>query len=334
MVLLSDRIKRQAILTSTAALPLPLRVRLRRDLLGRLEMSRGRRAKYFVIGHPKSGNTWLRTMISQLYRQRFGLPESLVLKSDELYLANPACPRFLVTNALYSYEGVIGAAMDAGRGDPEFLDRRVVLLTRHPGDIAVSWYIQFTKRISVAKREMINANLKHPIDHATIDKWDFVMNEEIGLPSLIAFLNTWERNLQRVKHSMITRYEDLRMEPASTLKRIMTFFEQEFSDAEIEAAVAFGSFDNMRKLESSRVLSRGGFSAYRPDDPETAKVRRGKILGYRNDFDADRIAQMDRLVAERLSPTFGYSAGGAGMRRVDVDGPTGAALHRDQPPGR
>ncbi len=308
MPLLSDRIKRQAILASTQPLPLPARVHLRQMLLGRLEMSRGRRARYFVIGHPKSGNTWLRTMISSLYRQRYGLPESLVLKSDELHLANPACPRFLVTNALYSYEGVIGEALDASRSQSEFRDRRIVLLARHPCDIAVSWYIQFTKRVSVAKREMINATLQNPIDHTTIGKWEFVMNPEIGLPSLIEFLNTWERNLEKVEHSLITRYEDLRTEPHETLKKIMTFFEQDFSDDEIAAAVAFGSFDNMQKLESSRVLSRGGFSAYRPDDPETAKVRRGKILGYRNDFDPEKVAEMDRLVAETLSPTFGYGA--------------------------
>lgn len=315
MVLLPDRIKRQAILTSTRLLPLAARVSLREELLGRLEMSRGRRAPYFVIGHPKSGNTWLRTMISRLYQQRYGLPESLVLKSDELHLANPACPRFLVTNALYSYEGVIGEAMRADRADAEFRDRRIVLLARHPCDIAVSWYIQFTKRVSVAKREMINAKLRHPIDHTAIGQWEFVMNPEIGLPSLIEFLNTWERNLKKVEHSLITRYEDLRSRPAETLKKIMGFFEQDFSDAEIEAAVAFGSFDNMRQLESSRVLSRGGFSAYRSDDPETAKVRRGKMLGYRNDFDAEKVAEMDRLVAERLSPTFGYSADGVGDLR-------------------
>jgi hypothetical protein len=135
------------------------------------------------------------------------------------------------------------------------------------------------------------------------------MNPEIGLPSLIEFLNTWERNLRKVEHSLITRYEDLRRHPAETLKKIMTFFEQEFSDEEIEAAVSFGSFDNMRQLESSRVLSRGGFSAYRSDDPETAKVRRGKMLGYRDDFEPEKVAEMDRLVEERLSPTFGYGAG-------------------------
>lgn len=310
MAVLSDRIKRQVILNSTRALPLAARVRLRAELLGRLEISRGRRARYFVIGHPKSGNTWLRTMISRLYQQRYGLPENLVLKSDELALANRACPRFLVTNALYSYEGVIGEALDASKPQSEFRDRRIVLLARHPCDIAVSWYIQFTKRVSIAKREMINATLKQPIDHTTISKWEFVMNPEIGLPSLIEFLNTWERNLKKVEHPLISRYEDLRTRPAETLKTIMAFFEQDFSDQEIESAVSFGSFENMQMLESSRVLSRGGFSAYKPGDPETAKVRRGRILGYRNDFDADKLAQMDNLVAERLSPTFGYSAEG------------------------
>ena len=288
-----------------------MRIRLRDALFQRLELGRGSRAKYFIIGHPKSGNTWLRTLISRLYQQRYQLPDDLILKSDELHLANPACPNFLVTNGWYCYERAVARAL---RNGARFRDRKVLLLARHPADIAVSWHLQFTKRISVYKRELINATLRNPVNHENVSKWDFVMNEEIGLPSLIEFLNQWEKTLEGLPHTMITRYEDLRLRPVETLSSIMTFFEQDFSEEEIAAAAAFGSFENMRKLETGGALSRGGYAKYKAGDPETAKVRRGQILGYRDDFDEDQVAVIERLF-DRLSPTFGYTGSEVGPIR-------------------
>ena len=305
--MISDRAQRRAILGSTAALPQALRVPAREALLGRWEFRRALRSRIFVIGHPKSGNTWLRTMISRAYHVRHGLPESLVLKSDELHLANPAIPRFLVTNGLYSYEGVIGRALSADAPDTQFDDRRVTLLTRHPADIAVSWYLQFTKRISPAKREMINYRLARPIDPDAVSMWEFVQNEEIGLPSLIRFLNTWERNVRRLEHSLIVRYEELRTETRTTLERITDFMGLGLTDHELDEAVAFGSFDNLRKLEGQGFFPRGGLSLRNAADPNARKVRRAKIHGYRDDLSPEQIEWVDRLVAAELSPTLGYS---------------------------
>ena len=88
-MLASDRQKRRVILGGSAWLPRPLRVAVRELLLERLELGRARRSPLFLVGHPKSGNTWLRTMVSRAYQARYGLPDTLVLKSDELALADP-----------------------------------------------------------------------------------------------------------------------------------------------------------------------------------------------------------------------------------------------------
>jgi Sulfotransferase domain len=314
----SDRQKRRAILGSSAVLPRPLRVAVREHLLEGLELGRARRSPLFLVGHPKSGNTWLRTMVSRAYQARYGLPETLVLKSDELALANPQLPRFCVTNGHYSYERVVGRILDAEHPDPEFADRRLVFLARHPCDIAVSWYLQFTKRISPAKRELINANLSRPIDPERISRWDFVMNEEIGLRNVIAFLNRWERNARALRHHLIVHYEDLRTETAVTLSRILEFWQQPFTPREIEAAVSFASFDNLKQLEASGFFRHGGLALQNAGDPETFKVRRAKIHGYRDDFEPSQVAELDELVAKHLSPTLGYG-------RAAAAGTTGSA---------
>jgi hypothetical protein len=318
MPLLSDRTKRGLILRSTAALPWALRVRARAALLGRLELGKARRAAYFIIGHPKSGNTWLRTMISRLYQVRYGLPASTVLKSDELAIANPEIPRFCVANGQHSYEGVLKRAFS----DPAsaLRTRKVLLLARHPCDVAVSWYLQFTRRISNAKRELINAGLHRPVDWKNVSRWDFIMKTEIGLEGIIDFLNDWQRIVSGLEQGKIVRYEDLRERTEETLAEIVTFFGLPFSQREIDEAVSFGSFENLRKLESAGFFRHGGLALVRPDDPESRKVRRGKVGGYREDLTPAEAAEMERIVARRLSPVFGYGSGSAAADSAEEAG--------------
>ena len=94
------------------------------------------------------------------------------------------------------------------------------------------------------------------------------------------------------------------------LKRVLEFLGAAPAEAEIAAAVEFASFDNMRKLEAS--------AAFGSDDrrivpgeagnPNSFKVRRGKVGGYRDYLSAEEAAALDQLVAARLSPAFGYGA--------------------------
>jgi hypothetical protein len=43
-------------------------------------------------------------------------------------------------------------------------------------------------------------------------------------------------------------------------------------------------------------------------NPNSYKVRKAKVGGYRDYFDDQQIAAMQQLVAERLDPVFGYTA--------------------------
>lgn len=301
-----DYLKRWSILVPTAVLPRPLRASARQHLLGRLELARALRAELLIVGHPKSGNTWLRTMLSRLFQVRHGMPSDFVVKSDELARRNPAIPRLLATNGYYSYEGVIGEVLDADAPDSELRHKPVVLLVRNPCDIAVSWYFQFTKRQSTYKRELINHFIEHPIDRHSISMWDFVRHSDIGLPFLIEFLNTWERNISRIENSLLIRYEELRADPASVLPRITALAGWDFTEDEIADAVDFASFENLRNLETAGHFRRGGLNLRNAGDPETFKVRKGKVGGYRDYFEPEQVKELEELVAKNLSPTLGY----------------------------
>jgi hypothetical protein len=45
-------------------------------------------------------------------------------------------------------------------------------------------------------------------------------------------------------------------------------------------------------------------------NPNTYKVRRAKVGGYRDDFTPEQLASIDTLMTDRLLPVFGYGRGG------------------------
>jgi hypothetical protein len=311
----SDRFQRFTALGPTAVLPRPLRVRARRALLERLELGRAERARLLVIGHPKSGNTWLRTLLSRLYQVRFDLPSDFTVKTDELAQRHPLAPRLLATSGTHSYEGVIGEALAEDAPVSALRRKPVVFLARHPCDIAVSWYHQFTRRTSTYKRELILAWLGSDIDHRRIDMWTFVRHGALGLPMLIDYLNTWERRVSKLPRAILVRYEDMRSDPVPELRRITGLMGEEFSDKELAAAAEWGSFENLSRLELSGHFRSGGIQK-KPTDVSTRKVRRGVVGGFRQDFEPEQVAELEALVAEGLSPSFGYGKNPHGVHRL------------------
>jgi hypothetical protein len=306
MLNLSDGVKKALILIPTQPLPASTRVALRRRYLAELELAKARRANFLIIGHPKSGNTWLKAMISRLYQLRYDLPESRLINTDEFARRIPDIPRLAATNGYYSYEGEVGKLLAVGAPDNPLRHKPVLFLARNPIDIAVSWYHQFTKRQSRAKQELINHFIDHPIDRRKVEMWDFVRHSDIGLPSLIEYENTWTRNVQALERGMLVKYEELRAEPVPTLQRITRLMGADFSEEEIRAAVEWGSFENLQKLETSGTFSQGGMKLVNAADPSTYKVRRGKVGGYREDFNPQQVAELEALVRDNILPELGY----------------------------
>ena len=167
---------------------------LRRAALARLELTKAARTDLLIVGHPKSGNTWLRVMLSRLYQVRHGLPASLIVTSDEL-AQEPGNPENQRDQRLLQLRARSRRGARARCARLALRHKPIVFLARHPCDIAVSWFFQFTKRQSAHKQELINHFIEHPIERGTIGMWDFVRYSDIGLPSLIEYLNTWERNV-------------------------------------------------------------------------------------------------------------------------------------------
>jgi hypothetical protein len=116
---------------------------------------------------------------------------------------------------------------------------------------------------------------------------------------------------------MIVRYEDLRARPEETLARLLEFLGTPATEAQIADAVQFASYDNMKQMEQQRVfwLSGGRLVPKDRSNPNSYKVRRGKVAGYRDDFEPAQLAQIDQLVEATLDPVYGYTGAASGPDR-------------------
>ena len=88
----------------------------------------------------------------------------------------------------------------------------------------------------------------------------------------------------------------------------------EASEEQIEAAVQYSSYDNMKQMESKRQfrLAGGRMMPRDRDNPDSYKVRRAKVGGYRDYFNDQEVAAIDALVERRLDPMFGFAGASPG----------------------
>jgi hypothetical protein len=293
------RASREVILFFAFFLPPGRKCQLERRLRGREELRRLGLADVVIVSFGKSGRTWLRVLLSRFFQLRFGLRPSAFIGFDNLHRRHEGIPRIFFThdNYLRDFTGNLDNKRD-------FYGRKVVLLVRQPEDVAVSQFHQWKFRMRPHKMDLN----RYPSQGTQVDVFNFVMDEDAGLPKVIDFMNGWAKELPRLQQLLIIRYEDLRRDTAGELRRVLEFMDQQPTDADLKDCVAFASVDNMRKLEEKRTFWLAG-SRMRPGDksnPDSFKVRRAKVGGYRDYFDEHQLVEMDRITEARLLPGFGY----------------------------
>lgn len=306
MVISHDRLAHWAIIYATAWLPLKTRVAARYRLMAQQRQRMLERCQVVMIRHPKTGSTWLRTLLTQLYHHRDGISPRRVFAADELALQKDGLPRWVISNGYYSLEKILLEAYR--RKDPLLEGKKTILLTRHPGDIVVSWHRQYQKRTKRFKRELIEADVcpDADVDLRSLERWAFIQREELGLPAIIRYYNDWIEALADRDDALIIRYEDLRTDTETTLRRITALLGEEFDDAHFGRAIAFCSVDNMRDLERTGYFQNASLRLRDARDPDTLKVRRAHVGGFRSDLNPEQADWLEAQVRTHCHPALGY----------------------------
>jgi len=296
------RLAREVVVRLAAPLGARRRRVLERWLRGREQVSQLQRADVVIVAYGKSGRTWLRVMLSGFYQHLYGLPRRSLLGFDNYHRRNPRIPRIFFThdNYIADYTGHRDSKAD-------FYAKRVILLARSPQDTAVSQYFQWKHRTRAHKKRLN----EYPEHGQEVPIFEFAMRPASGVPKIIDFMNLWAAEAPRLSSFLLVRYEDMHRDPVGELRRVVRFLAGPDDEAAIRSAVDFASVENMHSLEEHGVfwLSGGRMTPRDKSNPDSFKVRRAQVGGYRSYFDARQIEEIDELVRSKLSPLYGYARG-------------------------
>lgn len=267
-------------------------LRVRRDLRDAAWL---RHADAVVVSFPKSGRTFVRAMLSRLFQRRFGIDERSLLEFPMLRKAAPEVPRLLFTHAGDAMRRPEEIRLDPG----EYVHSRVVLLARHPADVAVSRHHHLKHRSRDRARRRL---AEQPLEL-------FIWDEQGGIPSIVRFMNLWAGLARERAEASIVRYEDFLAEPHATLARLACDIGLSVDDADVDDAVEFASFGNLKQREREGYFESSRLRPAKSDDERSSKVRAGSSGGYRKRLEPREIAKVDKFIAEHLDAVFGYSPG-------------------------
>lgn len=202
-----------------------------------------------VVSFPKSGRTWLRVMLDKLavgmVYTHAGSEYTVSCHFNDLPVPRPR----------------------SGPGQQ-------LLLLRDPRDTVVSGYFQKSKR---KKQDLYSGDLS-----------EFIRDPRYGIEKILRFNLAWLTGFASMDFSThrSVSYEAIRSDPIGAMTTIYTYLKgQPPNPLSIQSVVEEASFSRMQAQERSGELGAQYGSILTPadaSDPESMKVRKGKIGGYKD----------------------------------------------------
>ena len=180
-----------------------------------------------------------------------------------------------------------------GQFGNSYEQQKVILLVRDPRDAMVSRYHQHKDELS---------------QKLGVESLDQYVCQGDDLAAYIQFYNDWHIYRDRAKALLVVRYEDMKLDTFQVIQRIADFLELSVASTEINQSINYASFRNMRKMEvEGSVQVRTQVMSDRDvTNPESFKVRKGAVGGYKAELLPESVAFVDSVVLTQLNPIYGY----------------------------
>ena len=259
------------------------------------------RASVVFMSPQKCGRTWVRAMISHCYHLTYGTSAQELIAYDNFHKVDARIPIVFFTHIGDEPPAILR------RLDPTSLaGQTVIALIRDPRDAAVSRCYQEQYRVR-------NGTIDGVDDDQSSEKslYDFLLLHPFGLQYYIDMIKFLQTFADAHSNFHMFTYEQIVKDPGATLSLMMLATGTEIPVATIDAAVAFASFDNLKRREAEGYFSSSKLRPGNPDDTNSFKVRKGKVGGYREHFTTAELARIDALVAAADLRAFGYTGGDA-----------------------
>lgn len=205
----------------------------------------------FIVGYPKSGNTWLQYLVAGL---KFGLHPRLV--PDRLvHLVVPD------VHAVRYYQRISDEAIFKSHHLPRPDYRHVIHLVRDGRDVMVSYlhHLQAIRGPAIDPVEVISTGR--------------------GL-----FPSKWHEHLQAWRDNpfhastILVKYERLLVDPLDEMRKICNFLQLERDDSWLRTVADAAAFDNMQQKESEEGWDNPNWPSDRPF------VRRGRAGSFADEL--------------------------------------------------
>ena len=259
-----------------------------------------------ILSVPKSGRTWLRTFLSAYFSYKTGRQFSLTITDQH----TPEIPRIIYSHDRFEHV-TKGSAWDRLRGKyliplAQIQRGPIVLLARDPRDAFVSYFVQLTRRNpatpSAIKQMTIDALLHHPY---------------FGITSMVTVMNAWMTEFGGRPNFVLVRYEDLHADAPRNFRHLLKAIGVgKIDSAAFDHALNFSNFENMQQLEASGSFGTKILQPRNPEDPESFKVRRGKVGGFR-DYLSPAGQEYAARICATLDHRFGYPVEDGAARSRD-----------------
>ncbi|MGB3767128.1 MAG: sulfotransferase domain-containing protein [Phormidesmis sp.] len=239
-------------------------------------------ADYLLLSLTNCGRTWLRVILGRALQLHYAHISGIdTVDLHDLFSFSERIPTLPAIKPMHEKYGQFGNCYD---------QQKVIVLVRDPRDALVSRYHQHKDKLG-------------------FDSLDRYACESSDLDAYIQFYNDWQTHQAEASGFLMVRYEDMKASTLQTVQRVVDFLALPLTSDELEQAIAYASFKNMRKMEvtgSDQV--RAGVMATRDvSNPESFKVRKGAIGGYRAELSDESVAFVDQAVLTRLNPIYGYA---------------------------
>jgi hypothetical protein len=252
-----------------------------------------------VVSIPKSGRTWVRTFLCAYFCEKIGQPFTLEPEKYE------GVPQIIYTHDLFE-QRTKADRWDKLRGkylipQRDRTGRPIILLARDPRDAFVSFYVQLTRRTK-----------ETPTKLKQMSASELLRDPAFGIESMVEIMNSWLAEWSGRSGFLLLRYEGLRSDPGPEFRRLLQVLgERPLEEKAFSHALEFSDFRHMKKLEGAGAFTSKILRAGDTQDPESFKVRRGKIGGFE-----DYLSPNDQVYAaaalQKLDPRFDYGGRAAG----------------------
>ncbi|WP_010529270.1 sulfotransferase domain-containing protein [Lentibacillus jeotgali] len=229
-----------------------------------------------LVAYPKSGNNFLLFLVAMLlYRKKmdWATKGEMIQNVSSEPIENLPNPHLVWSHDRY---------------DPSY--PKVIYLVRDPRDVVISYYHHFRKYYGESR---------------DFDKFfEAFMEGDVGPGMWDASIESWLDNQEKVKNGfLLVKYEELLENTSKEAKRIISFLNLDRSEQEINEAVNWASFDNMKTLEQKQQTHLNGPSPL--VNQNMPFVREGKANNWKSVLSNEQQQQINQAFDTTLS-RLGY----------------------------